>query len=92
MFVCLRVRDREHFLFYIKCEIKSEFFQTTTLMRWYQMLHFSPPGVLFSSRALCKISVAAALTKPDPLKAEECTNRIFVQLDKDNKGKSLSPL
>lgn len=53
------------------------------------MLHLSPPGVLFSSRALFKMSVAAALTKPDPLKAEECTNRIFAQLDKDNKREEM---
>lgn len=32
------------------------------------------------------MSVAAALTKVNPLTAEECTNRIFVRLDKDNNG------
>ncbi|XP_034541296.1 guanylyl cyclase inhibitory protein [Notolabrus celidotus] len=31
-----------------------------------------------------KMSVTAALTEPNPLTAEECTNRIFVRLDKDN--------
>ncbi|XP_050991441.1 guanylyl cyclase inhibitory protein [Labeo rohita] len=35
-------------------------------------------------QAVYKMSVAASLTKPDPLTAEECTNRIFVRLDKDN--------
>uniref|UniRef100_A0A3B4V5W9 Si:ch211-245j22.3 n=1 Tax=Seriola dumerili TaxID=41447 RepID=A0A3B4V5W9_SERDU len=35
-------------------------------------------------QAVYKMSVAAALTKPNPLTAEECTNRIFVRLDKDN--------
>ncbi|TSK38499.1 Aryl hydrocarbon receptor nuclear translocator-like protein 2 [Bagarius yarrelli] len=35
-------------------------------------------------QAVYKMSVAASLTKPDPLTAEECTNRIFIQLDKDN--------
>ncbi|XP_016338792.1 guanylyl cyclase inhibitory protein-like [Sinocyclocheilus anshuiensis] len=35
-------------------------------------------------QAVYKMSVAACLTKPDPLTAEECTNRIFVRLDKDN--------
>ncbi|XP_022056236.1 guanylyl cyclase inhibitory protein [Acanthochromis polyacanthus] len=35
-------------------------------------------------RAVYKMSSAAALTKPNPLTAEECTNRIFVRLDKDN--------
>ncbi|KAF4101263.1 guanylyl cyclase inhibitory protein [Onychostoma macrolepis] len=34
-------------------------------------------------QAVYKMSVAASLTKPDPLTAEECTNRIFVRLDKD---------
>lgn len=32
------------------------------------------------------MSVAASLTKPNPLTAEECTNRIFARLDKDNNG------
>lgn len=36
------------------------------------------------------MSVAASLTKPDPLTAEECTNRIFQRLDKDNNGKVVS--
>ncbi|KAM7414343.1 hypothetical protein PAMA_019251 [Pampus argenteus] len=35
-------------------------------------------------QAVYKMSVATALTKPNPLTAEECTNRIFVRLDKDN--------
>ncbi|KAI7802448.1 guanylyl cyclase inhibitory protein-like [Triplophysa rosa] len=35
-------------------------------------------------QAVYKMSVAASLTKPDPLTAEECTNRIFQRLDKDN--------
>ncbi|KTG42364.1 hypothetical protein cypCar_00009844 [Cyprinus carpio] len=39
---------------------------------------------LDNNGAVYKMSVAASLTKPDPLTAEECTNRIFVRLDKDN--------
>ncbi|XP_042267420.1 guanylyl cyclase inhibitory protein [Thunnus albacares] len=35
-------------------------------------------------QAVYKMSVATALTKPNPLTAEECTNRIFLRLDKDN--------
>ncbi|KAK2917994.1 hypothetical protein Q8A73_004740 [Channa argus] len=35
-------------------------------------------------QAVYKMSVAAALSRPHLLKAEECTNRIFVRLDKDN--------
>ncbi|KAM9480690.1 guanylyl cyclase inhibitory protein [Clarias gariepinus] len=35
-------------------------------------------------QAVYKMSVAASLTEPNPLTAEECTNRIFIQLDKDN--------
>lgn len=42
------------------------------------------------SQAVYKMSVAASLTKPNPLTAEECTNRIFVHLDKDNNGTLLS--
>jgi len=42
------------------------------------------------SQAVYKMSVAASLTKPNPLTAEECTNRIFVRLDKDNNGTLLS--
>lgn len=42
--------------------------------------------VSFCSQAVYQMSVAAALTKPNPLTAEECTNRIFVRLDKDNNG------
>ncbi|KAJ4938091.1 hypothetical protein JOQ06_002717 [Pogonophryne albipinna] len=36
------------------------------------------------SAAVNKMGVAADLTKPNPLTAEECTNRIFLRLDKDN--------
>ncbi|XP_041795739.1 guanylyl cyclase inhibitory protein [Chelmon rostratus] len=35
-------------------------------------------------QAVYKMSVAAASIKPHPLTPEECTNRIFVRLDKDN--------
>ncbi|KAI1882251.1 hypothetical protein AGOR_G00248760 [Albula goreensis] len=35
-------------------------------------------------QAVYKMSVAASITPPNPLTAEECTNRIFVRLDKDN--------
>ncbi|XP_029008818.1 guanylyl cyclase inhibitory protein [Betta splendens] len=35
-------------------------------------------------QAVYKMSVAGALTTPNPLTAEECTDRIFVRLDKDN--------
>ncbi|XP_060891030.1 guanylyl cyclase inhibitory protein [Labrus mixtus] len=35
-------------------------------------------------QAVYKMSVAAALTEPNPMTAEECTNRIFMRLDKDN--------
>lgn len=35
------------------------------------------------------MSVAAALTKANSLTAEECTNRIFVRLDKDNNGEEM---
>ncbi|XP_074534495.1 guanylyl cyclase inhibitory protein [Halichoeres trimaculatus] len=35
-------------------------------------------------KAVNKMSVTAALSEPNPLTAEECTNRIFVRLDKDN--------
>ncbi|KAG5273457.1 hypothetical protein AALO_G00151500 [Alosa alosa] len=35
-------------------------------------------------QAVYKMSVAASITKINPLTAEECTNRIFVRLDKDN--------
>ncbi len=38
------------------------------------------------TQAVYKMSIAASLTKPDPLTAEECTNRIFVRLDKDENG------
>ncbi|CAJ1056964.1 guanylyl cyclase inhibitory protein [Xyrichtys novacula] len=34
-------------------------------------------------QAAYKMSVAAGLTEPNPLTAEECTKRIFVRLDKD---------
>lgn len=32
------------------------------------------------------MSMAAALTRPNPLTAEECTNKVFAGLDKDNNG------
>ncbi|XP_070827719.1 guanylyl cyclase inhibitory protein [Chaetodon trifascialis] len=35
-------------------------------------------------QAVYKMNMAAALIKPNPLTPEECTNRIFVRLDKDN--------
>ncbi|KAK5902454.1 hypothetical protein CesoFtcFv8_007704 [Champsocephalus esox] len=35
-------------------------------------------------QAVNKMGVAADLTKPNPLTADECTNRIFLRLDKDN--------
>uniref|UniRef100_A0A8C6WH30 Si:ch211-245j22.3 n=1 Tax=Neogobius melanostomus TaxID=47308 RepID=A0A8C6WH30_9GOBI len=35
-------------------------------------------------KAVYKMSVAASLTPPNTLTAEECTNRIFLGLDKDN--------
>ncbi|KAG7454760.1 hypothetical protein MATL_G00263260 [Megalops atlanticus] len=35
-------------------------------------------------QAVYKMSVAASIMQPNPLTAEECTNRIFVRLDKDN--------
>ncbi|XP_076841116.1 guanylyl cyclase inhibitory protein [Brachyhypopomus gauderio] len=35
-------------------------------------------------QAVYKMSVAASMTKPNPLTAEECTSRIFTRLDKDN--------
>lgn len=39
------------------------------------------------------MGVATALTEPNPLTAEECTNRIFGRLDKDNNGEEMiSPL
>ncbi|XP_046890388.1 guanylyl cyclase inhibitory protein [Hypomesus transpacificus] len=34
-------------------------------------------------QAVYKMSLAAAITKPNPLTAEECTNRMFIRLDKD---------
>uniref|UniRef100_A0A8C7RHC3 Si:ch211-245j22.3 n=1 Tax=Oncorhynchus mykiss TaxID=8022 RepID=A0A8C7RHC3_ONCMY len=41
------------------------------------------------TQAVYKMSVAALFTKPNPLTAEEHTNRIFVRLDKDNNTISL---
>uniref|UniRef100_A0A8C8IKI5 Uncharacterized protein n=1 Tax=Oncorhynchus tshawytscha TaxID=74940 RepID=A0A8C8IKI5_ONCTS len=41
------------------------------------------------TQAVYKMSVAALFTKPNPLTAEEHTNRIFVRLDKDNNAISL---
>ncbi|TWW75541.1 guanylyl cyclase inhibitory protein [Takifugu rubripes] len=35
-------------------------------------------------QAVYKMSLAAALTRPNPLTAEECTNRVFARLDRDN--------
>ncbi|CAG03418.1 unnamed protein product, partial [Tetraodon nigroviridis] len=35
-------------------------------------------------QAVYKMSLAAALTRPNSLTAEECTNRVFARLDKDN--------
>lgn len=43
----------------------------------------------FNSQAVYKMSVAASLSKPNQLTAEECTNRIFVRLDKDNNGEDI---
>lgn len=43
----------------------------------------------FNSQAVYKMSVAASLSKPNLLTAEECTNRIFVRLDKDNNGEGI---
>lgn len=42
-------------------------------------------------QAVYKMNVAAGLTKPNPLTAEECTSRIFVRLDKDNNGEATFP-
>ncbi|XP_063786145.1 guanylyl cyclase inhibitory protein-like [Pseudophryne corroboree] len=35
-------------------------------------------------KAVYKMSIAASITKVNPLTAEECTNRIFIRLDKDH--------
>ncbi|XP_056409752.1 guanylyl cyclase inhibitory protein-like [Hyla sarda] len=35
-------------------------------------------------KAVYKMSVAASIAKVNPLTAEECTNRIFIRLDKDH--------
>ncbi|KAM4748404.1 guanylyl cyclase inhibitory protein-like [Rhinophrynus dorsalis] len=35
-------------------------------------------------KAVYKMSLAASITKVNPLTAEECTNRIFIRLDKDH--------
>ncbi|XP_072256227.1 guanylyl cyclase inhibitory protein [Pyxicephalus adspersus] len=35
-------------------------------------------------KAVYKMSVAASITKFNPMTAEECTNRIFIRLDKDH--------
>lgn len=50
------------------------------------MLHFSANGGILLWQAVYKMSLAAALTRPNPLTAEECTNRVFARLDKDNNG------
>ncbi|XP_069484203.1 guanylyl cyclase inhibitory protein-like isoform X4 [Ambystoma mexicanum] len=41
------------------------------------------PEMLEIMQAVYKMSVAASLTRVNPLTAEECTNRIFIRLDKD---------
>lgn len=46
--------------------------------------------VCFGWQAVYKMSVAASLTEQNPLTAEECTNRIFVRLDKDKNGEVCS--
>lgn len=53
------------------------------------MLALRPIAVRLHSQAVYKMSVAASLSKPNPLTAEECTNRIFVRLDKDNNGEEI---
>nr|XP_023657760.1 guanylyl cyclase inhibitory protein-like [Paramormyrops kingsleyae] len=60
-------------------------------LRWSFMLYdkdkdgsITREEMLEIMQAVYKMSVAASLTKPNPLTAEECTNRIFVRLDKDN--------
>lgn len=50
------------------------------------MLHFNANGGILLWQAVYKMSLAAALTRPNPLTAEECTNRVFARLDKDNNG------
>lgn len=47
-------------------------------------------GIFLCLQAIYKMNVAAALTHPNSLTAEECTNRIFVRLDKDNNGEEIS--
>lgn len=56
------------------------------------MMHLSAQVVcvFFCSQAVYKMSLAAALTKSNPRTAEECTNRIFVRLDKDNNGEEIN--
>ena len=56
-----------------------------------QMLHLSVPPLCVSicSQAVYKMSAATALTKSD-LTAEECTDRIFLRLDKDNNGEPMT--
>lgn len=51
-----------------------------------QVVHLSPNSVLLRWQAVYKMSLAAALTRPNSLTAEECTNRVFARLDKDNNG------
>ncbi|XP_048864814.1 guanylyl cyclase inhibitory protein, partial [Brienomyrus brachyistius] len=60
-------------------------------LRWSFMLYdkdkdgsITREEMLEIMQAVYKMSVAASLTKPNPPTAEECTNRIFVRLDKDN--------
>lgn len=54
-----------------------------------EMLALRPIVVCLHLQAVYKMSVAASLSKPNPLTAEECTNRIFVRLDKDNNGEEI---
>lgn len=57
--------------------------------RGYRWCIFQSNCVSFCPQAVYKMSVAAALTKANSLTAEECTNRIFVRLDKDNNGEEM---
>lgn len=57
--------------------------------RGHRWCIFQSNCVSFCPQAVYKMSVAAALTKANSLTAEECTNRIFVRLDKDNNGEEM---
>lgn len=46
-------------------------------------------AMCLNSQAVYKMSVAASLSQPNQMTAEECTNRIFVRLDKDNDGEEI---